>query len=317
MSTVTPTLDDIRRAAARLEGRVRRTPLVRADALQTSFGAGGDLWLKLECLQVTGSFKARGALAKLTSLTSEQLARGIVTASGGNHGIAVAYAGRAAGVPTTVVVPTNVSPLKVEKIKAWGATLIVEGAYFDESAEVANRLVAERGMAYLHPFDDPQVICGQGTVALELLEQAPDLDTILVAVGGGGLIAGMAIAAKALKPSIRLIGIEPVGAPTLHASLAAGEVVTLPRIDCRVPTMSARRTGALNFALARDHVEQVLLVEDDQMAAAARHLWFEMGLASDLSGAAALAALETGAYRPAPGERVCALVCGAGVEGTQ
>jgi len=309
-------LADVEAAAARVKGRVRQTPLNPLSHIKTPLTPQGGIDAKLESLQVTGSFKARGAVSKLLSLDEAAVRRGIVTASGGNHGIAVAYAGWIAGTPTTIVTPVNVSPLKADKIRAWGATLIIEGEMFDDCARVAEGLVASKGLTYLHPFADPMVMAGQGTIALEMLAQDPDIDTILIAIGGGGLISGMAVAAKALKPSIRLVGVEPVGAPTLHASLAAGRVVTLDRVETRVPTMAARATDPMNFAIARKFVDRVVLVEDDAMLAASRHLWFETGLAADLSGAASLAALETGAYVPEPGERVCALICGAGAEGT-
>lgn len=305
----------VKAAALRIQGRVRETPMLALNPLKSSFSATGEIVAKLECLQVTGSFKARGAVSKLLSLDNASVKRGIITASGGNHGIAVAYAGWIAGAKTTIVTPRNVSPLKAEKIRAWGANLIIEGDYFEECARVVEGLVASQGLTYLHPFADPMVMAGQGTVALEMLAQDPDIDTILIAIGGGGLISGMAVAAKALKPSIRLIGVEPVGAPTMHAALAAGKVVALDQITSRVPTMSAKSTDAMNFAVAREHVEKIVLVEDDAMLEASRHLWFECGLAADLSGAASLAALSTGAYVPAKDERVCALICGAGLEG--
>ncbi len=254
--------------------------------------------LKLECLQVSGSFKARGAFSRLTALAPAARAGGLVTASGGNHGIAIAYAARAAGLSATVV-----------------ARLIVEGAVWDEANARALAIAAETGAAYVHPFADPAVAAGQGTVALEMLADNPDLDTLLVAIGGGGLIAGIATAAKGLRPDIRIVGVEPTGAPTLHASLAAGEVVTLPAVTTKVPTLAAKRTEEANFALIRRHVGQVVLVEDEDLAHASRRLWAEYGLAADLSGAAAAAALLSGAYRPEAGERVGVIVCGAGADG--
>jgi threonine dehydratase len=272
------------------------------------------LVLKLESLQVTGSFKARGAMSKLTSLSGDAFHRGIVTASGGNHGAAVAYAGWAAGVPATVFVPDNVSPLKARKIESWGATLEVHGKVWDECNQAALALVEEHGLTYFHPFADPMVVAGQGTTALEILDDEPDIDVILVAIGGGGLISGVAVAARALKPGIRIIGVEPTGAPTLYESVKAGHVVELPEITTAVPTMAARRTEPANLELVRRHVEEIVLVSDDAMRDAARLLWYELGLAADLSGAAALAALATGAFRPGPGETVCALICGAGTD---
>ncbi|MCU0985608.1 MAG: pyridoxal-phosphate dependent enzyme [Acetobacteraceae bacterium] len=309
------TLDDVRAAAARIAPFVRRTPSMRALPAHAPLAGAAPVTLKLECLQVSGSFKARGAFSRLTGLDAAAQSRGLVTASGGNHGIAIAYAARAAGLSATVVVPTGVHPDKAARIRSYGARLIVEGAVWDEANTRALAIAAETGGAYVHPFADPAVAAGQGTIALEMLADDPDIDTILVAIGGGGLITGIATAAKALKPSIRIVGVEPVGAPTLHAALAAGEVVTLPAVTTKVPTLAARRTAEANFDLIRRHVGQVVLVEDEDLAHASRHLWAEYGLAADLSGAAAAAALLAGAYRPEPGERVSAIVCGAGADG--
>lgn len=309
------TVEDVRGAAARIAPYVRQTPMVRARCTKVDPFPEGELWLKLECLQVTGSFKPRGATSKLRSLTRAELARGIVTASGGNHGLATAYAGWLAGVRTAVFVPENVSPDKRGKLQQWGADVVVHGRHWDEANRQALRLAEREGMTYFHPFADPLVIAGQGTLALEVLAQNPDLDMILVGIGGGGLISGIAVAAKALKPSLRIIGIEPEGAPTLHASLRAGRVVSLPEITTRVPTFAALRTEPINFEIVRRHVEDVVLITDEAMAEAARWLWFEMGIAADLSGAAAIAALQSAAIRPPAGARVCALVCGAGPDG--
>jgi threonine dehydratase len=308
-------LDDVRAAAKRIRGRVRRTPLLAAAPMRSRIADGYELALKLECLQVTGSFKARGAISKLASLSAAEVARGLITASGGNHGAAVAYAGWVAGTPATVFVPDNVAPLKARKIEGWGARLLVAGSVWDESNRAALALAEREGLTYVHPFADPAVMAGQGTVALEILEQDPEIDTLLVAIGGGGLIAGIAVAAKALKPEIRIIGVEPEGAPTLYASVRAGRVVELAEITTAVPTMAARRTEAVNLDLVQRHVEDILLVTDDEMRAAARLLWLEHGLAADLSGAASLALLTTGKFRPRPGAKVCALICGAGTDG--
>lgn len=308
------TLDDVRAAARRIAGHVRRTPMMEAEALQRPV-ANAHVSLKLEYLQATGSFKARGATNKLRATPQEQIAKGIVTASGGNHGLATARAGRLADVPTTIFLPENVSPPKVAKLKQWGADVRIGGAVWDE-ANVAALAHAERtGAAYFHPFADPLIVAGQGTVGLEVMEQAPSVDTILVAIGGGGLIAGLATAVKALKPSVRIVGIEPVGAPTLHASLQAGRVVTLDKVTTCVPTMAAARTDERIFEIVRQHVDGVILVTDEEMKAAAQWLWFELGIAADLSGAASIAALMTGKFRAAADAHVCALICGAGPDG--
>jgi threonine dehydratase len=185
-----------------------------------------------------------------------------------------------------------------------------------DEANVTALAHAERtGAAYFHPFADPLIVAGQGTVGLEVLEQSPAIDTVLVAIGGGGLIAGLATAVKALRPSVRIVGIEPVGAPTLHASLQAGRVVTLDRVTTRVPTMAARRTDERIFEVVRQHVEGVILVTDEEMKEAAQWLWFELGIAADLSGAASIAALMTGKFRAGADAHVCALICGAGPDG--
>jgi threonine dehydratase len=248
-------------------------------------------------------------------LPPDAVARGIVTASGGNHGLAVARAALIAGVPATIFVPETITPTKVEKLKRYGAEVVIGGAIWNESNERALAFAAERQAAYFHPFADPMVIAGNGTTALELLADVPDLDVVLVAIGGGGLIAGMGVALKALKPHVRIIGIEPEGSPTLKASLDAGRVVRLPAVTSKVATMSCAETEAAVFDLVRQHVEDVVLISDAAMLEASRLLWFEMGIAADLSGAAAIAALQTGKVSFGAGVSVGALVCGAGPEG--
>ncbi len=309
------TLDDVRAARSRIAGGVRVTPMFQATLARTPIAPQAELWLKLECLQVTGSFKARGAMSKLRALPAEAVRRGLVTASGGNHGIAVAYAGMLAQVPTTIFVPTGVSPAKAKKIESYGAKLIVGGASWFEANKDALAL-AETGPTYIHAFADPLVIAGQGTTALELLDQMPDIDILVVAIGGGGLIAGMALAAKAMKPGLRIVGVQPTGAASMHDSLRRGELVELERVTTRVPTLAARRTEAINFEIVRRNVDDIVLIEDDDMDVASRWLWREMNVAADPSGAATVAALMTGAIVPPPGAKVCALVCGAGAEGT-
>jgi threonine dehydratase len=309
------TIDDVRAARSRIAGGVRVTPMFQATLARAPIAPQAELWLKLECLQVTGSFKARGAMSKLRALPPDAVARGLVTASGGNHGIAVAYAGMLAKVPATIFVPTGVAPAKARKIEGYGAKLVVGGASWFEANKDALAF-AETGPTYIHAFADPLVIAGQGTTALELLDQMPDLDLLVVAIGGGGLIAGMALAAKAIRPQLRIVGVQPTGAASMHDSLRRGELVELDRVTTRVPTLAARRTEAINFEIVRRHVDDIVLIEDDDMDAASRWLWREMNVAADPSGAATVAALMTGAIVPPAGARVCALVCGAGAEGT-
>lgn len=308
------TLTDIEAAAARIAPHVRRTPTIEARALSTPI-TDARLSLKLESLQATGSFKARGATNKLLSLPPEALKGGIVTASGGNHGLAVARAARLAGVKATIYVPESITAAKVEKLKRWGATVEIIGKIWNETNLHALAFAEASGAAYFHPFADAAVIAGQGTTALELLADVPDLDVVLVAIGGGGLVSGMGVAIKALKPSVKIIGIEPIGSPTLKASLDAGHVVRLPEVTSRVATMSCAETDPGVFELVRAAVEDIVLLSDEEMLEASRWLWFELGIAADLSGAAAVAALMTGRVSFPSGTSVGALVCGAGPEG--
>lgn len=308
-------IDDIRAAERRIAGQVRRTPVMQATALRTGFDGGYDLWLKLELLQATGSFKARGATNKLLSLDRAALSRGVVTASGGNHGLATARAGYMAGVQATIFLPTNAAPSKIEKLKTWGADVRIIGSAWHESNEAAQAFQKETGAAFFHPFSDPLVVAGQGTVGLECLEQIEGLDTILVAMGGGGLVTGVATALKSLKPSVRVIGIEAEGSPVLLRALEAGRNVALDRVTTSVATMSCAKTDDAIFEAVRDRVDEIVLVSDDEMRVAAKWLWFELGLAADLSGAAAIAALQTGRVKPATGATVAAIVCGAGPDG--
>lgn len=309
------TLEDVRVAATRIGDHIRRTPLMEARQMRRSpLPAGTSLFLKLECLQVTGSFKARGAVNQLLSLPSSRVAGGIVTASGGNHGLAVARAAQMAGVRATVFLPENAAPAKQDKLKSWGAKLHLAGRYWDEAHAVATAFAEERGLPYFHPFASPAIVAGQGTVALEILEQLPEIDLFLIAIGGGGLIAGMSTVLRALRPNARIIGIEPRGSPTLHASLAQGSVATLADITTRVPTMSCARTDPRIFEIVRRNVDDIILLEDEAMFEAATWLWFEFGIAADASGAAAAAALLSAQVSVTPGTRICALVCGAGLD---
>ncbi|MGE5201291.1 MAG: threonine ammonia-lyase [Acidobacteriota bacterium] len=308
-----PDIAAIRAAAAAVAGEVRRTPLIPTDHDKVPLGS--ETWLKLENLQVTGSFKARGAINTLRSLSSGEIRRGIITASGGNHGLAVAYAGHVAQSPAVIYLPKNVPAAKIAKLEAWGATVVVEGDVWDDANRAAIAHAEREGLTYIHPFADPRVIAGQGTLGLEILEQKPDLDTLVVAIGGGGLISGVSLAAKGVKPGIKVVGVEPIGAPTLFESVKAHRLVELPRIDTAANTLAPRMSAPINLEIITKYVDEIFLVSDDEMRAAARWLWFEHGIAAELSGAASIAALLAGRYRPRPGERVCALVCGAGTDG--
>jgi threonine dehydratase len=306
-------LADIRAARERLRPHVRRTPLVRAVGLRDT--PAGRLTLKLESLQVTGSFKARGATNKVLSLPPGQVRKGLVTASGGNHGLGVAYAGWLAKVPATIFLPSNVPQAKIARFETWGAEVVREGSVWDEADRAAREVAEREGLTYVHAFADPAVVAGQGTIGLEILEDAPETDVVLVAIGGGGLISGVATAVKALAPGVRVIGIEPVGAPTLYESVRAGAVVELERIATAANTLAPRRSAELNLRIVQKTVEEIVLVTDEEMREAARWLWLELGIAAELSGAASVAAWLSGKVRVGAGESICGLICGAGSEG--
>ncbi len=311
---MTVTLNDIQAAATRIEGYVRRTPILRTEGLRQPF-TEAELILKLEQLQVTGSFKARGASSKLTSLDDAAVKRGLITASGGNHGLGVAYAGWRAGVPTVIYLPGNTPPVKAEKLREWGARVEMHGDVWDDANAEALQVAERDGLTYVHPFADPAVIAGQGTIALELDADLDRLDTLLVSIGGGGLMAGVATGIKALRPDVKVIGVEPIGAPTLYQSLLAGRPVMLEAIETRANTLAPRQSEKLNVDLISAAVDHIVLVDDDAMRDAARWLWSECAIAAELSGAASVAALKAGAYDAQKGETVCALVCGAGTDG--
>jgi threonine dehydratase len=308
-------LAHIQQASERIKDTVRRTPCLRTRFFRSPAVEDASLSLKLECLQVSGSFKARGANNKVLTLPAHARELGLVTASGGNHGLGVAYAGWRIGAPVHVYLPASTPASKVQKLEHWGARVIFEGEVWDDANAQAQRVAERDGMTYVHPFADPAVMAGQGTVGLEILKQSPGVDTVLVSIGGGGLISGVATALKASKAGIKVIGVEPTGAPTLTRSVEAGRVVELNAITTDANTLAPRRTEQMNLDIVRECVDDIVLVEDDDMRAAARWLWFEMGLAVELSAGAAVAALRTGAYRPSRDEQICAVVCGSGTDG--
>lgn len=309
------TIADIEAARARIAPHVRRTPAMEAKAEREPLPVEAKVTFKLELLQVTGSFKARGAMNRLLGSPEGPPSQGIVTASGGNHGLAVARTAHVAGVPAVVFVPETVSPDKVRKMRAWGADVRIVGPEWSVSNEAAHEWARATGAPYFHPFADPLVVAGQGTLGLEILEQVADADTIVVAIGGGGLVAGLSTAVKALRPDIRIIGVEPVGSPTIKASLDAGSVQTLAEVTSKVATMSCRRTDERVFEVAKANIEDVVLVSDEAMLDAAQWLWREYSIAADLSGAASIAALRGQHPIFAQSRHICAIVCGSGPEG--
>jgi threonine dehydratase len=283
---------------------LRETPIVQVDAADFGLPAGS-LTFKLEQLQHAGSFKARGAFTNL--LSREPPEAGVVAASGGNHGTAVAYAAMRLGVRATIFVPRVSSPAKVERIRSYGAELTVTGERYADALAASEEWAARSGALPVHAFDSVETLLGQGTVALELARQAPGLDTLLVPVGGGGLIGGIAAWCRGAP---RVVGVEPEGAPTLARALEAGRPVDAPAGSIAADSLAPRRVGELMFPLARDHVSAVVLVSDDDIRRAQRALWDVLRLAVEPGGATATAALLSGAYKARPGEQVGVMISG-------
>jgi len=285
---------------------VRRTP---AWTLPSAFGHDGPVSLKLEFLQHAGSFKARGAFNTL--LSHEIAPAGVAAASGGNHGAAVAYAARILGVRARIFVPEIASPAKVAVIRSHGAEVMIGGARYADAQEACDRSVAASGALRVHPFAAESTVAGQGTVALEWEEDAPDLDTVLVAVGGGGLISGVA---SWWAGRVKVVGVEPEGSRALHAALEAGGPVDVEVNSVAADSLGARNVGDLVCGICRKSVDHVALVTDGAIRAAQVLLWRDWRIATEPGGAAALAALTSGAYHPSPGERLGVLLCGANVD---
>lgn len=285
---------------------IRRTPLVAADPAE--FGlSGAPLLFKLEQLQHSGSFKARGAFANL--LLRDLPTAGVVAASGGNHGAAVAYAAQRLGVPATIFVPEITPVAKADRIRSYGAALVVAGARYADALAASETHIARTGALPVHAYDQEETLLGQGTIGLELEADAPDkVDTLLVAVGGGGLIGGIA---GWFAGTLKVVPVESEGAPTLHAALAAGRPVDAPAGGIAADSLAPRRVGTLMFPIVRNYASEVVLVSDDDIRHAQAALWSGLRVVAEPGGAAAFAALLSGRYRPALGERVAILVCGA------
>jgi len=298
-------LEDIAKTEQLIRPYVRWTPVVRVDL--ADFGlAARPVDLKLELLQHSGSFKVRGAFANL--LTRPIPPAGVVAASGGNHGAAVAYAARQLGVPATIFVPRVTSPAKAERIRGYGAELMIAGERYADALAASEQFVAERGALAIHAFEDPATLLGQGTLGCELDADIPNLSVLLVAVGGGGLIGGIA---AWFRGRARIIAVEPEGAPTLWRAFEAGRPVDAPTEGIAADSLAPKRVGERMFPIAQQFVERSVLVSDDDIRAAQAALWDKARVVAEPGGAAAFAALLSGKFTPAPDERVAVLLCGA------
>ena len=308
---MTVTRDAIAAAAARIAPHVRRTPLLAVPAGE--LGQGFAMILKLELLQHAGSFKPRGAFNRilLARAAGELPAAGVIAASGGNHGAAVAYAARALGLVAEIFVPQHTPAAKIARIESFGARLVRGGETYVEALAASRARQAESGAMEVHAYDHAAVLAGQGTVAKEFLEDAPGLTHLLVATGGGGLIGGMAAWAAG---SVAVVSVEPAGCPGLHHALAAGRPVDAPVGGLAADALGARQVGALMFPIAQAYVARAVLVADDDIRAAQLLLWDRFRLVAEPGGATALSAVLSGAFVPPPGSRVGVLVCGANTD---
>jgi threonine dehydratase len=305
----TPTIDDIRGAAERIKGAVIRTPMLLSRTLSEIIGA--EVWLKFENLQFTAANKERGALNKLLQLTAEERARGVIAASAGNHSQAVAYHAKRLRIPATIVMPANTPIMKVTQTEGHGATVVLHGDMFDDAYAKARELALENGFVFVHPFDDPKIIAGAGTVGLEMLEDAPELDTIIVPIGGGGLMSGVSIAARALKPDIELIGVEAELYPSMKCAI---EGCHLPLGgDTLAEGIAVKQPGELTSHILKDHVNEVVLASERDLERAVAMLVGIEKTVVEGAGAAGLAAM-LGDKKRFRGKKVATILCGGNID---
>lgn len=312
MSALTVTLDDVKAAAARIAGHVHRTPVLTsttADAL-----SGAKLFFKAETFQRVGAFKARGAFSRLTLLSEVERTRGVVAFSSGNHAQAVALAARDLGVPATIVMPDDAPALKLAATRGYGAEVILYDRRREDREAIARRLVEERGVVLVPPFDDDAIIAGQGTAALELLEEVTDLDVVVAPCGGAGLLAGTAVAATGLRPGIRVLGVEPEAGDDVARSLAEGRRIAIPVPETIADCLQTTRVGERNFAILQALVEGVVTVSDLELRRAMTFLFSRMKLVVEPGGAAAAAALFSGRVPGVAGRRVGVILSGGNVD---
>jgi len=307
------TLDDLRRAQGRIAGAVDVTPCVEATALSERCGV--DLRLKLETLQRTGSFKARGAVNTLRSLSDEESERGVIASSAGNHAQGVAYAASLVGVRALIVMPRTTPLIKIDRTRQLGAEVVLHGDGFDEAYDHARRLQEEEGFVFIHAFDDERVIAGQGTVGLELVDQVPDLDAVVVPVGGGGVISGVALAVKGLKPEVSVYGVQTEAAPALARSFHRGELVR--EVESRpslADGIAIKRPAERTFRYIREHVDDLRLVSEEEIEMGIFHLLETGKVIAEGAGAAGLAAVLAGRFPELAGRRTAVVLCGANID---
>ncbi len=284
------TLEQFKAARAVLQGVILDTGLTYSPAL--SKACGNQVFLKPENMQLTGAYKIRGAYYKISTLTNEQKAKGLVTASAGNHAQGVAYAAQKAGVPATIVMPTTTPLVKVNNTKDYGAEVLLHGETFDDAAELASQLSREKGLTYVHPFNDLTLATGQGTIAYEIFQALPDVDVILVPIGGGGLAAGVSTLAKLLNPHVKVIGVEPTGAASMKASLEAGHVVTLDKVVTIADGVAVKTPGDVIFPFVQHNVDEIITIDDDELVDAFLDMMEKHKMIVENAGLLTVAALQ-------------------------
>jgi threonine dehydratase len=302
LEKTTVTLEDIQSAAKRIAPYVRRTPLLRQEAMGKLLGC--DVYLKPEMLQVTGAFKLRGAMSKILALTPEERAKGIITSSSGNHGQACAFAGEKLGMHVTVLVPNDTPLIKVNNARRMGAEVILWDRSYDKRWAKVHEEVAEHGYTIVHPYEDPMVMAGQGTIALEIMEDLEDLDTIIVPIGGGGLISGISTAVKALKPSVRVIGVQASASAAYAESRKVGKPVEVPCLPTVADGLSCRRPGNNPYPIIEKNVDDIVAVEEKDILEATKMVAKEAKLVAEPSACVGIGAILGGKIKVRPDEKV-------------
>ena len=302
---------EIESAGQRIRAHLAPTPLIRAQHFSRELGT--NVLFKLEMLQPTHSFKVRGAFSALTQLTEKQKKRGVVTASGGNHGLAVAYAATTLAIPATVYLPESATDIKLAAIRRFGPEMVVHGSSWDDANALAMKVADESGRVYIHPFDNPMVMAGQGTIVSELLAQLPEPDLIVASIGGGGLISGILSAVQYYSPGTRVFGVETEGADSMYQSRKAGKIVELPAITSIAETLGARKTGKTQFEIVSKYVADLVTVSDNAAIRALIAVLQEEKLLTEPATSCSVAALLEGKIPVKPGENVVVVLCGANV----
>ena len=298
-------------ARARMTPHVKHTPLVTSRVLSEQ--TGFDVRFKAELFQRTGSYKIRGPLNKFAFLSDDEKARGVICSSAGNHAQGVALAAKIHGIKAVVCMAANATPSKIAATRGYGAEVVLHGQIWDEANDKAKELVAEKGYTYIHPFDDEQLIQGQGTVGLEIYRDWPDVDVVIVPIGGGGLISGVSMALKGLKPQARIIGVESSGAPGMKNSVDAGRLVTLDQVDCIIDGLRVKRVGEKTFDIVRQYVDEIVTLPDEKMFEAVVWTMHYAKLVPEGAAAAPVAALLNGLVKARAGTKVCCVLSGGNV----